>query len=361
MFPKNKQQNGFAKSKRPRIITVASGKGGVGKSTFSLVSAVELAKTFKVLLVGYNFSNDYFSLLWPENKNFVPNVYRASQDLMEFIQKTRIKNLALLNLNAVYPNNHQNIIWEKHRLFKSLRTIPVDLIIMDLGTANNFNVIDLFIKGDETIVLSQDGPFSISRTEQFLKTCQIRRLQKSFKHSPEMCKKYENYIEQYWLGGNDINLLLNKNKNLSTTMKLLIYRHIASFRPKLVLTFVDDKDHFEKNNMLKNDKQILYKNCEILGNISYDRTVRSIFREGHVFQIDLLKSPAIYDIRKIVERLLNKIYSINLKKTEEVYEQPNRIMVKKQRPINEKKQPIKRYLSCKVHLDLNYIYFEHTI
>lgn len=324
--------------KRPRIITVTSGKGGVGKSTFSLIAAIELAKEFNVLLVSANNCGDYFELLRPETGDPVANFYITPNNVFNLVRQTLIKNLGLLKISDIYPHKGARLIWEKHLFFKSLRNIPVDFIIVDLGLANNYKVINLFIEGDETLVLTQHDPFSMSRTRQLLMTCYLQRFQKSFKYSPEICNKIENYLKNIWLNGDDMKSLLKNDTSIPDVMKLLIDKHIAFFQPKLLFNFVDVNGPVDEIGILQKDINILQQYCEIWGHIRYDQSVRSIFREAHIFKLDQLNSPAVMDMKKIIDGMIKKTDYSNSKKSEEVEKHPDWIKCNKPRPVIMKNQ-----------------------
>jgi flagellar biosynthesis protein FlhG len=156
-----------------RVISVASGKGGVGKSSISVNLAIAISRLgVRVLVVDADFGlANVDVMLGVTAKYNVSHFLRGDKDLSEIIQLGHegVRFISggsglgdLLNLEEEQLSS----------LLSGLISLdsPINLIIVDTGAGINDNVMQLVLASTETIVVTTPEPTSILDAYALVKT-----------------------------------------------------------------------------------------------------------------------------------------------------------------------------------------------
>ncbi|WP_447603154.1 P-loop NTPase [Nitrospira sp. Nam80] len=167
------------------IISVGSGKGGVGKSVIAANLALLLAKHGKRVVladldVGGADSHILFGLLHPR------------LTLTDFIHR-RIDNLETIAEPAaahpglrIIPGTGETLATanlpfaKKQRLIKHFRRLDADIIIVDIGAGTNYHSLDFFLMADHYLAVATPDPTSVLDLYRFIKLAAIRRVLSGF-------------------------------------------------------------------------------------------------------------------------------------------------------------------------------------
>lgn len=167
------------------IISVGSGKGGVGKSVIAANLALLIAKSGKRVVladldVGGADVHILFGLLHPR------------LTLTDFIHR-RIENLeAIAEPAAVHPGLRiisgtgetlatANLPFaKKQRLIKHFRRLDADIILVDIGAGTNYHSLDFFLMADHHLTIATPDPTSVLDLYRFIKLAAIRRVLSGF-------------------------------------------------------------------------------------------------------------------------------------------------------------------------------------
>jgi len=142
-----------------KIISLGSGKGGVGKSFLAANMGIHIAGlSKKVILVDADLGNanlhTYLDL--PLRRLTLSDfVFGKVSNLAPIAFQTGVPNLSLIP-GGKAPLGVANILYKKKiELLKAIKRLPADYIILDLGTGVSFNVLDFFLIAHHKVVIAR--------------------------------------------------------------------------------------------------------------------------------------------------------------------------------------------------------------
>ena len=173
-----------ASSGRPRLIAVASGKGGTGKTLVAANLAAGLAEAGqRVVAVDANpeGANLHTCLGSPAPPvGLADFVAQREEDLGKLAIDTSLPNLRLIagthaNLSEPQPG-HQT----RTRLIRSLRELDeTDWVVLDLAAGTHPATLDYFLIADDGVIVLKAEPTSVESAYTFLRAAFLHRLRLS--------------------------------------------------------------------------------------------------------------------------------------------------------------------------------------
>jgi len=161
------------KKQQIRVVSVASGKGGVGKSCITVNLAVALSRLgVRVLILDADFGLANIDVMLGATSKFnVSHVLRGEKTLSEIIQLGHEGVRFISGGSGV--SDLLNLEEEKvMKVFDSVVGIeaPVDFIIIDIGAGVNENIVQMILASTETIVVTTPEPTAILDSYALVKT-----------------------------------------------------------------------------------------------------------------------------------------------------------------------------------------------
>lgn len=266
------------KWKDKKVFSVASGKGGVGKTSFSANMGMRLADSgSKVLIVDADIGtaniHTLLGIKYPEKtlRDFTSGKVKNIEDALITTEYRDLKILSsagdILSISA--PNYK-----ERHRLINALNKLDVEYIIFDIPAGASHRAIDFFTLAPVGILIIQPIPTSLENAFAFIKNLLIRHLLRIFYHNKEM--------NQYL---NDAIKTQQQDKPIEFPQLLKVLEEkdpgaIALFKKEV---YKEGTKLFMVMNSIKSSSQIqvgekfieiikkhLYLDTKILGNLPYD-------------------------------------------------------------------------------------------
>jgi flagellar biosynthesis protein FlhG len=173
--------SGVPRRQRPRrIIAVGGGKGGIGKSLVSANLGVALASAgHRVLLVDGDLggANLHTCLGIPQPQVTLSDfVQRRVATLDEARVSGGVENLQLI-AGAHDVLDAANMKYaQKQKLVRSLQSVDVDVLLLDLGAGTSFNTLDFFLLAEVGVLVLLPEPTSVENAYRFVKAAFFRRL-----------------------------------------------------------------------------------------------------------------------------------------------------------------------------------------
>jgi flagellar biosynthesis protein FlhG len=164
----------------PRIWAVGGGKGGVGKSVVISSLACALAGLGRrCALVDLDLGGANLHTLLGTSRprrtlsHFMDGEVGSLEDLMI---PTSVPNLLLVGGNDASPEMANPKHCRKQKLFRHLRELDVDELLVDLGGGSVFNVLDSFLLAARGLVVVTPESTAIENAEHFLEAALHRAL-----------------------------------------------------------------------------------------------------------------------------------------------------------------------------------------
>ena len=163
------------------LISVASGKGGVGKSVVSANLALALAKRGRqVILADLDVGGADAHIMFGElNPSVTLTDFlnkRVNQLIDAAIPITMHPNLRLIAGTGDTLATANMAYARKKRLMKQFRELESDIVVLDIGAGTNFHALDFFLMADIHVAVATPEPTSVLDLYRFIKLAAIRRV-----------------------------------------------------------------------------------------------------------------------------------------------------------------------------------------
>jgi len=161
------------------IWSVGGGKGGTGKSLIANGLALGLAERgARVVLVDADFGgpnqHTYCGIRKPSRS--LAQFFEERLALEDLVLETAVPGLLLVPGNLNSPSA-DGITWaQKQKLFRHLRALRADHVVLDLGAGCQFDTLDSFLLGSTRIGVIAPDALAIENYYLFLKNLKFRQL-----------------------------------------------------------------------------------------------------------------------------------------------------------------------------------------
>lgn len=294
------------------FLPVASGKGGAGKTFFSINLAIALAKqNKKVILVDLDLGAANVHTCMgikssPLNLSQYLQQGRNAKSMDNFLINTGVNNLKLLqgDQNLVdLANTSQNT---RKKIIKGLCQLKADYILLDLGAGTHPNVVDFFLLSQKGLVLSQPNHASVLNSYAFLKNC-VYRLFQFYMTTPAHKRilnriKKSDQLGKYPTFWNILNDVANQDKKLALKLR----RKLEKFQPSLIFNRMESTNDMPLVQLLvESVYNKLVLDLDMLGYIPEDEDVHQSMKQ----RLPLLLSGAdklpVDNLLKMAQRIGN--------------------------------------------------------
>ena len=170
----------------PRIWAVGGGKGGVGKSVVSSSLAAAVAASGRrcaIIDADLGGANLHTLLGVSRPRRTLTHLLTGEVgSLAELLVQTPIPNLWLASgdealLEMANPRSSQ-----MKMLFRQIRALDVDDVVLDLSAGSSFNTLDFFLLARRGLVVVTPEPTAIENAEHFLRAAFYRSLRHAARH-----------------------------------------------------------------------------------------------------------------------------------------------------------------------------------
>ncbi|UCH44160.1 MAG: P-loop NTPase [Nitrospiraceae bacterium] len=307
--------------KRKIIFSVGGGKGGVGKSIFSVSLGTALAKDgYRTVLADLDLGaanlHTYLGIV-SETPTIADFILKKTASLEELLMETSVRGLNLISGAEFVPGMANPAHWMKLKIMRHVKSLPADYVILDLGAGVHFNTLDFFGVSDRGIVITAPEPGAVMNAYGFIKAALFRKLQNIFRrHSAigpiidaeTQKKEAEKILTLDWL--------TEKIRGTAPDMLPLMDEVRQSFTPVLVVNRIPAE---QKNVLVKNLIDLCSNKLGVhlhhLGNLPEAQTISNYLLDIPAFLESEAGSLYCETVEKIKNRLVNQ-YKIDRRNRE---------------------------------------------
>jgi flagellar biosynthesis protein FlhG len=293
-----------------KLWSIGGGKGGIGKSVFTLGLGISLSRMGKkIILVDADLGGANLHTLMGVRfppctlEDFFLNRVDRLEDV---VIETQVEGIGLICgaddiLGSANPTYAQKL-----RILKQIEDLPADLILLDLGAGTSYNILDFFNYSHARICIMTNQATSLQNVYGFIKSALYRQIAREFAKDHDVLRLVlqteaspsEGKIESV----KELLLQLQEGgeERLTRFSQLL-----AAFELFLVVNMVKEDPDLQA-------ARIIEKVCgsylsfvpKMLGHISYDPAIEKAVNQMVPFPLNQEKSPAALDLQKIARTVL---------------------------------------------------------
>ena len=296
---------------RPRrqIWSIGGGKGGIGKSLLTAALGWQLARMGKrVILVDSDLGganlHTCLGLHTPE-RTLGDFIRRRFDRIEDVLVETGVPLLRLISGASDFLGAANIKYSQKVRVLNRIRSLEVDVLLLDLGAGTSYNIVDFFLVSDVGLLTVVPEPTSIENAYRFIKSALYRRLRNAA-HNEEVRQTIEAALDAKNTKGirTPLDLLATVEKGHPEEAATL-RRELEAFRPSFVVNQVrEEADAAIGHQLVAACARHLGVHSTYVGCVHYDEAVWRSVRARRLFIADAPRSRAAEDITRLARVLL---------------------------------------------------------
>jgi len=293
------------------IISIASGKGGVGKSVFvaNLGAAMARAGT-RVVLADLDTGG--------ANLGYLFGLFQPPHTLSDFFRRT-VASLDEVALQVpghrglrVLPGSGETLATAnpshgtKKRMLRHLRKLDADVVLVDIGAGSGLDALDFFLNADERLVVATPDPTSVLDAYRFIKLAGIRLVVNALVGRRTVKKSI---AEQDFASVDAVVAALDEHLPPEEVgpLRELIAKTVAAYKPSLVLNRVDNAGMVNVKKLSSLLRRYCGGELELLAEIPEDPAVRQSVRSYSLFTDAQPAAPASVALNAAARRVTARL------------------------------------------------------
>ena len=292
----------------PEIWTIGGGKGGTGKSfVLSSVGICLALQGKRVILIDADLGGANLHTFLGINKPGISltDFFEKKVSLPDLVVDSGIKNMGLL-IGAIHSLSPDGIKYtQKLKLFRHIKQLNADYVLIDLGAGAHFNTIDTFLLADKMLVVIIPEIIAIENLYFFLKNAFFRHLINSLgRHG------LKDVVQKAWKNRDEHDIknftqLIDYLKGLSKTMENIINTKLSDFRVYIILNRINTSQEIMIGNSVKSIcKKYFGLNSSYVGYIEFDAVISRCINKRQSYMQAYPASRCAKEIERLTENLL---------------------------------------------------------
>jgi flagellar biosynthesis protein FlhG len=290
----------------PTIVSVASGKGGVGKSmVVSNLGLLLARKGQRVILVDMDIGGAnlhiLFGMFHPPSTltDFFTNSLKSLNEIAHPIAGPSSLRLIPGTGETLITANLQHA--KKKRLIRHLQKLDADIILVDVGAGTNYHALDFFLLADYFLAVATPDPTSVLDLYRFIKLAAIRKVLTAFLARDPVA---EALLDKDFLSVSEV---LEAVGRTSESGVEIAQQALEGFQPALILNRMTTKSRINTLHLQHLLKQYVGTDLSVLGNIPEDVHIQqSILKYLPVVEL-APTSPAATAFNQLAEKVLEMV------------------------------------------------------
>jgi flagellar biosynthesis protein FlhG len=293
-----------------KVIPIASGKGGVGKTILAANLALDLAingKRTVVVDLDLGGSNLHTAL---GMKNTNPGIGNfLSSRAVKFdhvVVDTPYKNLQLIPGDVLVSSASEIQFSQKKKLLQHILDLDVDYVVLDLGSGGSCHVIDFFLISNSGFIVVTPQSTSLVNAFGLLKNVTFRFLQRVFASNSQISSYIKKLMKEKKPNSSPpVSEMLEKIARLDGEAGEKARRYLAALQPKFIVNMAANPEDLGSIENLKNlVMKYLGIDVECMGLIYRDGAIDRAIEAGRPVITSEGDSLAAAQISRIAQKIL---------------------------------------------------------
>ncbi len=291
------------------IWAIAGGKGGTGKSFVTSSVATYLAlKGKRVVLIDADLggANLHTFLGVSRPRYTLTDFFEKKIPLREIVVNTGISQMGLVagtlsSLDSESINHAQKL-----KLFRHIKALDTDFILIDLGAGSHNNTIDTFLLADKMLVVTIPELTALENMYHFTKNVFFRRLKTVFGAYGLKEMVMDTWKNRSLYGIGTLKDFIDYLMGISSQVREIMEQNMSDFVIHIVLNQVrQNKDIIVGENVKSVCIKFLGLNARYAGHVQHDSCVISCINKRQPFMTCFRFSPTVAEIESLTDGLLN--------------------------------------------------------
>jgi len=287
-----------------KLIAIAGGKGGVGKTVCTANLAMGVARHHRTLAVDMDLGcgnlNACLGVRLPQH-NINEFLADSSIPLSRVKLKTPLDSLELISCSYQGAKAISLDSEKRQRLLNSLRDGVVEYAFLDLGAGISTDILDLFAAADMKIVVTSPESLALHNAFVFMKSVVYRALQMEFEGGyftpPVRQKMFELLNSDPEM---DIPRIIEKFRAWSRYAAYIVQGLLSDLKVHVIFNMVDGSgDMRYEKNLYRLARKYLQVDLISLGFVPYDRRVKASVNKIVPLLLEYRRSAAAKAFEKI--------------------------------------------------------------
>ena len=294
--------------KKGTIWAVGGGKGGTGKSFLTSSMGTYLAqKGRKTILLDADLGganlHSFFGLTKPQHS--LTDFFDKKIPLPDIIVQSNIPNLELITGSIGSLDSESINHGQKQKLYRHIRNLDADNIIIDLGAGTHINTLDTFLLADRMIVVTVPEVTALENMYQFIKSVYFRKLKSIFKSYDLNASIQETWKNRASYDIHSLKDLINHLKQESDHVRDIFEREMSGFVVHIVLNQVrTPRDILVGENLKSICMNFLGLPVIYAGFARYDDAVQKNINRRESFMLTNRLSPVVTEIKTLTDNII---------------------------------------------------------
>jgi len=300
------------------IYPIGGGKGGVGKSFITASLGALIAKWGKkVVLIDLDLgASNLHTLLGMKSPKIGLNSFlnKTVKNLESAAVPTMIPNLFLISSFHCYMEIANLFYAQKLKIIDSIKKLPFDYILLDLGPGTNFNTLDFFLTSKKGILICTPEPTSIENSFRFIKTVYFRKLKQTMKKNTFDSVFKDRSSDLNGSGINPPDIIETVLKH-DPEKEAFLRNTLSEFKFKLIFNqFRNNVDATLGTQFENICNRHFYSIFQFLGNIGYDSRIHDAVFSKTLYIHKYPHTQSAADLKKIATQMMSNMPSASFVK-----------------------------------------------
>jgi len=290
------------------IWAIGGGKGGTGKSFLTSCMGTHLAmQGVRTTLIDADLGganlHSFFGLNAP--RHTLADFFEKKKPLQEITVHSGIANLQMIAAPGASMESESINHAQKLKLFRHIRSLESDNILIDLGAGTHVNTTDTFLLADRMIIVTSPEITSLENMYQFIKSVYFRKLKAIFKTHGLTSLIQDIWKNRSTYGIRNLKELIGHIRQSSPQMRDIFDQEMGGFVLYIVLNQVKTPRDIQIGENLKSIcMNVLGLPAIYAGYSRYDEGVKDSINKREPFMLFNRLSPVVGEIRTLTNNII---------------------------------------------------------